>query len=167
MEVSNQRLEESKKAIKEANKFLYISMAWWLDDSVGRELFNEVKNLSKKNVDIRVEMRPDPQNEQIQQKLSETALPIIRIDGLTINPRQNTSIWAQALGREIGDRITVNIVNTDGSTFSDELFIESITHNVNASSQTWNWTLTLSPASTSSWVLGQALLGVGTRFAYG
>ena len=103
----------------------------------------------------------------IQQKLSETAIPIIRIDALTINPRQNTSIWAQALGREIGDRITVNIVNTDGSTFSDELFIESITHNVNASSQTWNWTLTLSPASTSSWVLGQALLGVGTRFAYG
>tara|TARA_Y100000361_G_C11133566_1_gene330495 strand:+ start:72 stop:1334 length:1263 start_codon:yes stop_codon:yes gene_type:complete len=102
----------------------------------------------------------------IQQKLSETAIPIIRIDSLQINPRQNTSIWAQALGREIGDRITVNIVNTDGSTFSDELFIESITHTVNASSQTWNWTLTLSPASTSSWVLGQALLGVGTRFAY-
>ena len=102
----------------------------------------------------------------IQQKLSETSIPIIRIDGLTINPRQDTSIWAQALGRELGDRITVNIVNTDGSTFSDELFIESITHSVNASSQTWNWTLTLSPASSSSWVLGQALLGVGTRFAY-
>lgn len=102
----------------------------------------------------------------IQQKLSETAIPIIRIDKLDINPRVNTSIWVQALGREIGDRITVNIVNTDGSTLSDELFIESISHSVNASSQTWNWTLTLSPASTSSWVLGQALLGVGTRFAY-
>ena len=102
----------------------------------------------------------------IQQKLSETAIPIIRIDSLQINPRQNTSIWPQALGREIGDRITVNIVNTDGSTFSDELFIESIKHTVNASSQTWNWTLTLSPASSASWVLGQALLGVGTRFAY-
>ena len=102
----------------------------------------------------------------IQQKLSETAIPIIRIDSLQVNPRQNTSIWTQALGREIGDRITVNIVNTDGSSFSDELFIESIRHSVNASSQTWNWTLTLSPASSSSWVLGQALLGVGTRFAY-
>ena len=102
----------------------------------------------------------------IQQKLSETAIPIIRIDKLDINPRVNTSIWVQALGREIGDRITVNIVNTDGSTLSDELFIESISHSVNASSQTWNWTLTLSPASSASWVLGQALLGVGTRFAY-
>jgi hypothetical protein len=103
----------------------------------------------------------------IQQKLSETAIPIIRIDGLAINPRQDTNIWSQALAREIGDRITVNITNTDGSTFSDELFIESISHSVNASSQTWNWSLTLSPASTASWVLGQARLGIGTRFAYG
>ena len=102
----------------------------------------------------------------IQQKLSETAIPIIRIDSLTINPRQNTSIWEQALGRDIGDRIKVNITNTDSSTFSDELFIESITHNVNASSQTWSWVLTLSPASSASWVLGQAQLGIGTRFAY-
>lgn len=103
----------------------------------------------------------------IQQKLSETAIPIIRLDSLQINPRQNTSIWQHALGRELGDRITVNITNTDGSTFSDELFIESVRHSVNASSQTWSWTLTLSPASSASWVLGQALLGVGTRFAYG
>tara|TARA_B100000575_G_C23141070_1_gene664033 strand:+ start:4159 stop:5424 length:1266 start_codon:yes stop_codon:yes gene_type:complete len=102
----------------------------------------------------------------IQQKLSETAIPIIRIDSLTINPRQNTNIWEQALGRDIGDRIKVNITNTDSSTFTDELFIESITHNVNASSQTWSWILTLSPASSASWVLGQAQLGIGTRFAY-
>ena len=102
----------------------------------------------------------------IQQKLSETAIPIIRIDSLTINPRQNTDIWEQALGRDIGDRIKVNITNTDSSTFTDELFIESITHNVNASSQTWSWILTLSPASSASWVLGQAQLGIGTRFAY-
>ena len=102
----------------------------------------------------------------ISQKLAETAIPIIRIDSLTINPRQNTSIWTQALGRDIGDRIKVNITNTDSSTFTDELFIESITHNVNASSQTWSWILTLSPATSASWVLGQAQLGIGTRFAY-
>jgi len=102
----------------------------------------------------------------ISQKLAETAIPIIRIDSLTINPRQDTNIWTQALGRDIGDRIKVNITNTDSSTFTDELFIESITHNVNASSQTWSWILTLSPATTASWVLGQAQLGIGTRFAY-
>ena len=103
----------------------------------------------------------------IQQNLSETAIPIIRIDSLVVNPRQNTSIWQHALGRDLGDRIKVNITNTDASTFSDELFIESINHSVNASTQTWSWTVTLSPASSASWVLGQAQLGIGTRFAYG
>ena len=85
---------------------------------------------------------------------------------MVINPRQNTSIWEHALGRDIGDRIKVNITNPDSSTFSDELFIESINHSVNASSQTWSWTITLSPATSASWVLGQAQLGIGTRFAY-
>ena len=102
----------------------------------------------------------------IQQKLSETAIPIIRIDSLTINPRQNTSIWEHALGRDLGDRIKVNITNPDSSTFSDELFIESVSHSVSASTQSWQWIMTLSPASSSSWVLGQAQLGIGTRFAY-
>ena len=102
----------------------------------------------------------------IQQKLSETAIPIIRIDSLTINPRQNTSIWEHALGRDLGDRIKVNITNPDGSTFSDELFIESVSHSVSASSQSWQWIMTLSPANSASWVLGQAQLGIGTRFAY-
>ena len=53
----------------------------------------------------------------IQQNLSETAIPIIRIDSLVVNPRQNTSIWQHALGRDLGDRIKVNITNTDASTF--------------------------------------------------
>ena len=83
-----------------------------------------------------------------------------------MNPRQNTSIWTQALNREIGDRITVNITNPDSSTFSDELLIESISHTINASDQTWNWIVSLSPAGSSAWVLGQAKLGEGTRFAY-
>ena len=55
----------------------------------------------------------------IQQKLSETAIPIIRIDSLTINPRQNTNIWQHALGRDLGDRIKVNITN---------LYINCINH---------------------------------------
>ena len=102
----------------------------------------------------------------IQQKLTETSIPIVRIDSLEVNPRQNTSIWTQALNREIGDRITVNITNPDSSTFSDELLIESISHTINASDQTWNWIVSLSPAGSSAWVLGQAKLGEGTRFAY-
>jgi len=102
----------------------------------------------------------------IEQKIAETSLPIVRIDDLTVNPRENTSLWEQVLGREFGDRISVKIVNVDGSSFTDELWIESITHTVNASSQTWSWTATLSPAGSSAWILGQAKLGEGTRFVY-
>ena len=102
----------------------------------------------------------------IEQKIAETSLPILRIDELTCNPRENTSLWEQVLGREFGDRISVKIVNVDGSSFTDELWIESITHNVNASNQSWSWTATLSPAGSSAWILGQAKLGEGTRFVY-
>ncbi len=102
----------------------------------------------------------------IEQKIAETSLPIVRIDNLTCNPRENTSLWEQVLGREFGDRISVKIVNVDGSSFTDELWIESIAHSVNASSQSWSWTATLSPAGSSAWILGQAKLGEGTRFVY-
>jgi len=102
----------------------------------------------------------------IEQKLSETATPIVRIESLKVNPRDNVSIWAQALGREFGDRIKVKIVNPNGTSVEDELWIESIEHNINSSSQTWDWNVTLSPAGSSAFVLGQAQLGVGTRFAY-
>jgi hypothetical protein len=102
----------------------------------------------------------------IQQKLTETSMPIVRVDSLIANPRQDTSLWAHVLGREFGDRISVKIVNPDNSSYTEELWIESISHNVNANTQTWLYTITLSPASASAWVLGQAQLGVGTRFAY-
>jgi len=102
----------------------------------------------------------------IEQKIAETSLPIVRVDQLTINPRQDTNTWEKALGLEFGDRISVKIVNPDSSSYTDELWIESISHNINASAQSWNWGLTLSPASSSAWVLGSARLGIGTRFAY-
>lgn len=103
----------------------------------------------------------------IEQKLADTALPIVRIDTLEIKPREDTAIWDKALGIEFGDRIEVKIVNPDNSSYTDELLVESISHNVNGSTLAWNTTLTLSPASSSAFVLGQAKLGIGTRFAYG
>ena len=102
----------------------------------------------------------------IDQKIAETSLPVVRIDSLKVNPRQDTSIWEKALGLEFGDRISVKIVNPDTSSYTDELWIESIQHSVNASTQTWSWNITTSPATSSGWVLGQAQLGIGTRFAY-
>lgn len=102
----------------------------------------------------------------IQQKISETALPIERIDSLRINPRDDVNLWAKVLGLEFGDRVKVNITNPNGSTFSDEVWIQSIRHSINSGSQTWNYTVSLSPAGSSGWVLGQAKIGEGTRFAY-
>jgi len=102
----------------------------------------------------------------IQQKVASTSLPIVRIDNLTINPKDNINLWTQVLNREFGDRIKVKIQAPDNSIFEDELWIESINHTVNASSQTWSYSATLSPAGSSAWILGQAKLGEGTRFAY-
>ena len=102
----------------------------------------------------------------IEQRLSETALPIERIDQLTINPRQDTDLWAKVLGLDFGDRVKVNVTNPDSSSFSDEVWIERISHSIDASSQDWSYDINLSPAGSSAWVLGQAKIGEGTRFAY-
>ena len=102
----------------------------------------------------------------IEQKLSESALPIERIDTLTINPRDDTALWPKVLGLEFGDRVKVNVTNPNGTTFSDEVWIESINHQIRSGSQTWDYTISLSPAGSSGWVMGQAKIGEGTRFAY-
>jgi len=102
----------------------------------------------------------------IEQKINETSIPIVRIEQLQVNPREDVNIWPKALGLGFGDRISVKIVNPDSSDYTDELWIESISHTVNASSQTWNWNLTLSPAGSAGWILGQAKLGEGTRLVY-
>ena len=102
----------------------------------------------------------------IQQKLTETSTPIERIDNLSISPRDDINLWPKVLGLEFGDRVKVNITNPNSTTFTDEVWIESITHNIDSSNQKWNYKLNLSPAGSSAWVLGQAKLGEGTRFAY-
>jgi hypothetical protein len=102
----------------------------------------------------------------IEQKLNETSTPIERIDSLTVKPQQDVSLWPKVLGLEFGDRVKVNITNPDTSTFSDEVWVESISHRINSSSQDWTYDIDLSPAGSSAWVLGQAKIGEGTRFAY-
>ena len=102
----------------------------------------------------------------IEQNLASTSTPIERIDQLQISPRQDVNLWPKVLGLGFGDRVKVNVTNPNGTTFSDEVWIESITHNISSSNQTWNYTISLSPAGSSAWILGQAKLGEGTRFAY-
>lgn len=102
----------------------------------------------------------------IEQNLASTSTPIERIDQLQISPRQDINLWPKVLGLGFGDRVKVNVTNPNGTTFSDEVWIESITHNISSSNQTWNYTISFSPAGSSAWILGQAKLGEGTRFAY-
>lgn len=102
----------------------------------------------------------------IEQNLASTSTPIERIDQLQISPRQDVNLWPQVLGLGFGDRVKVNVTNPNGTTFSDEVWIESINHNISSSNQTWNYTISFSPAGSSAWILGQAKLGEGTRFAY-
>lgn len=102
----------------------------------------------------------------IEQNLASTSTPIERIDQLQISPRQDVNLWPQVLGLGFGDRVKVNVTNPNGTTFSDEVWIESINHNISSSNQTWNYTVSFSPAGSSAWILGQAKLGEGTRFAY-
>jgi len=102
----------------------------------------------------------------IEQNLASTSTPIERIDQLQISPRQDVNLWPKVLGLGFGDRVKVNVKNPNGTTFSDEVWIESITHNISSSNQNWNYNISLSPAGSSAWILGQAKLGEGTRFAY-
>lgn len=102
----------------------------------------------------------------IQERLANTATPILRIEQLKVNPRQDTSLWQHVLGRELGDRIKVKVQNPDSSVVEDELFLESINHTIDSSSQSWSWNVTMSPAGSSAWILGQATLGIGTKFVY-
>lgn len=118
------------------------------------------------NTDTTINTADDVVLSLIQEKLARTSQPNLRIDRVVIKPRQNTSIWEHALGREIGDRIKIKIQNVDGSTIEDELFVESINHNVNGYNQDWTWTMTLSPSGSSAWILGFAKLGEGTKFVY-
>lgn len=95
--------------------------------------------------------------------------PQYRIVGLVINPLADpTNLWPQVLGREIGDRITVNVRPMGvGTVNSQELIIEGIEHDISAGA--WITTFRLSQADSQRyWILGDAtygVLGTTTRIA--
>lgn len=92
--------------------------------------------------------------------------PILRFDKLTITPRSNTSLWAEALGRDIGDRITIRRRPQNvGDMIEKEVLIEGISHQVTPDSWVTSWDLT--PAELLVyWVLGSSELGTDTRLSY-
>lgn len=93
--------------------------------------------------------------------------PALRFDKLTILPRRDpTHLWPHALGRDVGDRITVRRRPQGiGSAIEKDVLIEGISTTITPGSWVTTWDLT--PAETLSyWILGVSELGVDTRLAY-
>ncbi len=100
------------------------------------------------------------------QRVSAFKTPGVRVAQIIINPQSNSSIWPQALGRDLLDRITVKVPLNTGSTLERDLFIDGIDHDIDSSSNRWTWQLRTSPASeVGAWVF-PAELGVSTILAW-
>ena len=90
-----------------------------------------------------------------------------RIEGLIVNPLSNTSLWDQALVRELGDKITIKIPTPASTTMEFDVHIDRISHSVSAVNQTWTWQIRTSAGSeTGSWILGSSRLGQETILAW-
>lgn len=97
--------------------------------------------------------------------------PTTRVTGLTLRPRGATTVWAEVLGRSIGDRITVKRRPTDtlsGGTPTEpiavQVVIERISHRIMRDG-TWTTTLLTAPppptaAEGGYWTVGDAVLGL-------
>jgi hypothetical protein len=89
--------------------------------------------------------------------------PELRFDELSFNPRAaDATLWPQALGREIGDRITVvRRPPGGGSTITRDVFIRGISHEAVASTSTWKTVWSLQSGLKGSFLtLDNSTLGV-------
>ena len=101
------------------------------------------------------------------QRLAQFENTSPRVEGLVINPVGNTSLWTQALGRELGDKITVKVPTPASTTMEFDVHIDRISHSVSAVNQTWTWQIRTSAGSeTGSWILGSSRLGQETILAW-
>ena len=102
-----------------------------------------------------------------QQRLAQFENTSPRVEGLVVNPVGNTSLWVQALGREVGDKITVKIPTPASTTMEFGVHIESIRHTIDANNKTWSWNLSTSAGSeTGAWIIGSSRLGEDTNLAW-
>jgi hypothetical protein len=106
-------------------------------------------------------------NSVAEQRLVQFSDTEPRVEGLIVNPLASTSIWAQALGRELGDKITVKVPTPASTTMTFDVHIENINHQVDARTQSWVWQIRTSAGSeTGSWVLGSSRIGQTTNLAW-
>ena len=101
------------------------------------------------------------------QRLAQFSNTGVRIEGLIVNPLSNTSLWNQALVRELGDKITIKVPTTVSTIMDFDVHIDRISHSVSAINQTWTWSLrTSSGSEVGAWVLGSSRLGESTNLAW-
>jgi hypothetical protein len=108
----------------------------------------------------------------VNYRLSRYKDPALRCPRISVQPTTSDDLWPHALGREIGDRITLASLPDAGPTTGLDFYIESVRQSVVLTNEGPSWTTTwdLSPADVESyWVLGDTTLGVlgsTTRLAY-
>lgn len=89
--------------------------------------------------------------------------PELRFDEITLNPRMaDATLWPQALGREIGDRITVvRRPPGGGSAITRDVFVRGISHEAVASTNSWKTTWALQSGLKGSFLtLDNSTLGL-------
>lgn len=100
--------------------------------------------------------------------LSRYKDPYLRIPEIELKGHSDDTLWPHVLGREIGDRITVNRRPDAGAAISQESIIERIEHDISQTAWITRWRL--SPADTQAyWILDSltnSVLNSTTRLAY-
>lgn len=95
--------------------------------------------------------------------------PRIWVRGLRLNPAADNRLWPQALGRKVGDRVTLtHTPYGTGSAISEELWVTSISHDVGVDEgiDRWDTILGLTPVEDADgyWVWGSSTWDVDTRW---
>ena len=70
-----------------------------------------------------------------------------RFDTLTVTPLRDPRLWPQALGREIGDRVTIIRTPPGMTAITRDVFIRGITHTLDVSAGVWSTTWDLDDAT--------------------
>jgi hypothetical protein len=97
--------------------------------------------------------------------------PALRIDSVALRPTlQPSTVWPQALGRAISDRITtIRRPPAGGASIQSDSFINGVAHNVQMGSHGWEWRTVFSLTPTAlyaGWVLDTSALDTGAILAF-
>ena len=89
--------------------------------------------------------------------------PRVRIASIVIEPQRHADLMTQALGRRLGDRVTVQLSPPGGGTISREVFIIGIKHD-NDIEGPWRTTFTFEDAEwAAAWALDVGALDTTTK----